>query len=142
VHLAAKAPDGRHWVQQRALTKPNDPGLWDTLMGGMVPASDTLEQALKRETWEEAGLRLDQLEGLAWGGRLTTRRPAGDGGGAGYVVEHIDWYRCVVPPGVVPANQDGEVEEFRLMDAHEVARRLVRDEFTTEAALILVAAGL
>ena len=38
VHLAAKAPDGRHWVQQRALTKPNDPGLWDTLMGGMVPA--------------------------------------------------------------------------------------------------------
>jgi len=142
VHLAAKAPDGRHWVQQRALTKPNDPGLWDTLMGGMVPASDSLEQALERETWEEAGLRLDQLDGLAWGGRLTTRRPAGDGGGAGYVVEHIDWYRCVVAEGVVPANQDGEVEQFRLMDAPEVARRLVRDEFTTEAALILVDAGL
>lgn len=142
VHLAAKSPRGEHWVQQRALTKPNDPGLWDTLMGGMVPASDTLEQALERETWEEAGLRLDQLEGLAWGGRLTTRRPAGDGGGAGYVVEHIDWYRCVVAEGVVPANQDGEVQEFRRMDAREVARRLVRDEFTTEAALILLDAGL
>jgi len=57
-------------------------------------------------------------------------------------VEHIDWYRCVVAEGVVPANQDGEVEQFRLMDAPEVARRLVQDEFTTEAALILVDAGL
>jgi hypothetical protein len=30
VHLVGVAPDGRHWVQQRALDKPNDPGLWDT----------------------------------------------------------------------------------------------------------------
>ena len=57
VHLLA-SPDGRHWVQQRSLTKPNDPGLWDTLMGGMIPASDSMAQALERETWEEAGLRL------------------------------------------------------------------------------------
>ena len=35
----------------------------------------------------------------------------------GYVVEYIDWYRCVVPEGVVPVNQDGEVAQFRLMDA-------------------------
>jgi len=27
------------WVQQRALDKANDPGLWDTLMGGMVSAA-------------------------------------------------------------------------------------------------------
>ncbi|MEP6824582.1 MAG: NUDIX domain-containing protein, partial [Ramlibacter sp.] len=128
--------------QKRALTKPNDPGLWDTLMGGMVPACDSLAQALERETWEEAGLRLDQLEGLTRGGRLVTRRPAADGAGTGYVVEHIDWYRCVLPEGVIPANQDGEVQEFRRMDAREATRRLVRDEFTTEAALILLEAGL
>jgi hypothetical protein len=34
VHLVGKAPDGGYWVQQRALNKPNDPGKWDTLMGG------------------------------------------------------------------------------------------------------------
>jgi 8-oxo-dGTP pyrophosphatase MutT (NUDIX family) len=141
VHLVGYAPDGRHWVQQRSLTKANDPGLWDTLMGGMVPASDSLEQALERETWEEAGLKLHQLADLAWGGRFTTRRPAGDGG-AGYVIEHIDWYRCVVPAGVTPVNQDGEVEQFRLMEPAQVARRLLADEFTTEAALILAATGL
>ena len=54
VHLVGHAADGRIWVQQRALNKANDPGLWDTLMGGMVSAADTVATALVRETWEEA----------------------------------------------------------------------------------------
>lgn len=136
VHLAGFSQDGRHWVQQRSLDKANDPGLWDTLMGGMVPASDSLEQALARETWEEAGLKIDQLRDLRFGGRITTRRPSTDVP-AGYVVEHIDWYRCIVPDGVAPANQDGEVRQFALLDAHEVERKLLGDEFTLEAALVL-----
>lgn len=32
VHLVGWSVDGRMWVQQRALDKANDPGLWDTLM--------------------------------------------------------------------------------------------------------------
>jgi hypothetical protein len=47
-----------------------------------------------------------------------------------------------VPDGVLPVNQDGEVDEFRQMHAGDVAQRLERNEFTTEAALILIAAGL
>ncbi|MDF2464546.1 MAG: Nudix hydrolase-like protein [Ramlibacter sp.] len=141
VHLVGQSPDGRHWVQQRSLTKPNDPGLWDTLMGGMIPASDSLSQALERETWEEAGLKLEQLAQLQHGGRVTMRRPTGSGVG-GYVVEHIDWYRCIVPDEVVPANLDGEVAQFRLMQGTEVLGRLERDEFTIEAALILAEHGV
>lgn len=142
VHLLARSPDGRHWVQKRALNKANDPGLWDTLMGGMIAAADTLQTALARETWEEAGLRLDAVAGLARGGRVTIRRPADDGGGAGYVLEHIDWFQCTLPDGVVPVNQDGEVDEFRLMTRDELLARLQRDEFTLEAALMLCAAGV
>ena len=138
VHLAGLAPDGRHWVQQRSLTKANDPGLWDTLMGGMIPASDSTEQALARETWEEAGLRMQQLRGLGRGGGFLMRRPT-DAGLGGYVVEHIEWYRCFVPSGVVPENRDGEVQQFRLMTGEELGQRLQRDEFTLEAALVLVA---
>jgi 8-oxo-dGTP pyrophosphatase MutT (NUDIX family) len=138
VHLVGLSPDGRHWVQQRSLTKPNDPGLWDTLMGGMIPACDSLAQALERETWEEAGLRLHQLEGLRYSGRVSTRRPSE--GRCGYIVEHIDWYRAVLPQGVVPINQDGEVAQFRLMHGDELCAALVRDEFTVEAALILLQA--
>jgi 8-oxo-dGTP pyrophosphatase MutT (NUDIX family) len=136
VHLAGQSPDGRHWVQQRSLTKPNDPGLWDTLMGGMIPACDSMEQALERETWEEAGLRLSQIEQLRYRGRMLTRRPSGESR-HGYIVEYLDWYSCVVPEGVMPVNQDGEVSQFRLMQPEEVVHLMLRDEFTLEAALIL-----
>jgi 8-oxo-dGTP pyrophosphatase MutT (NUDIX family) len=140
VHLVGFAPDGRVWVQQRALTKANDPGLWDTLMGGMVSAADTLQTALERETWEEAGLRLDQLRDLRHGGHITTQRPASDGEGSGYVVERIDWFVATVPDGVLPVNQDGEVACFELISEGEVWRRMLSDGFTLEAALILVSA--
>jgi 8-oxo-dGTP pyrophosphatase MutT (NUDIX family) len=141
VHLVGCSPHGAHWVQQRSLTKANDPGLWDTLMGGMIPASDTVTQALERETWEEAGLRLEQLQDVRRCGRLSIRRPSGESG-PGYVVEHVEWYRCTVPHGVQPANQDGEVAQFQLVEAGELCGRLQRDEFTIEAALVLLEAGL
>ncbi len=138
VHLAGQTPDGRHWVQQRSHKKSNDPGLWDTLMGGMVSSLDTVETALERETWEEAGLKMATLQNVTHGGRVLTRRPSFEGNGAGYVIEDIDWYRCTVPEGVMPVNQDGEVEQFRLMEVVELVAALQRGEFTTEATLILV----
>ena len=136
VHLVGQAPDGRIWVQQRALDKPNDPGLWDTLMGGMISGADTLDSALARETWEETGLHLGGLQGLRHGGRIHTCRPALDGGGAGYLDEHLDWFHCTVPHGVVPVNQDGEVETFALMDGHELLQKMQQSQFTLEAMLI------
>jgi ADP-ribose pyrophosphatase YjhB (NUDIX family) len=143
VHLAGRSPDGRHWVQRRALSKPNDPGMWDTLMGGMVPATDTLQAALERETHEEAGLALPVLQQLRHGGRVAMRRPSGGGGAAGgYTVERVDWFQCIVPENIEPVNQDGEVDEFRLMTGQEVLQRLHRNEFTLEAALVLCAMGL
>ncbi|MEJ6024363.1 NUDIX hydrolase [Ramlibacter sp. PS4R-6] len=134
VHMAGFAPDGRHWVQQRSFSKANDPGLWDTLMGGMIPLSETLATALERETMEEAGLALSQLRDLRHGGRVLTRRPTPP---AGYIVEWIDWYRCTVPDGVAPRNLDGEVEQFALLDEPAVAAKLMNDEFTLEAAVVL-----
>jgi 8-oxo-dGTP pyrophosphatase MutT (NUDIX family) len=139
VQLVGQSPDGRFWVQQRAFDKPNDPGLWDTLMGGMVAAADTLDSALQRETWEEAGLHLEVLADLRYGGRIHTCRPARDGGGAGYLEEHLDWYHCTVPDGMVPVNQDGEVECFALMDGNELLQKMRNGEFTLEAALIQAA---
>lgn len=140
VHLVGCAPDGRFWVQQRAFNKANDPGQWDTLMGGMISAADTVETALERETWEEAGLRTTELVGLKQGGRITMRKPNRDDAGVGYVVEKVDWFIATVPHDTPPNNQDGEVEQFMLIAPQELVRRLQNNEFTTEAALILVAA--
>ncbi len=137
VHLVGLAPDGRMWVQQRSRTKPNNPGMWDTLMGGMVSAADTLDEALARETWEEAGLHIAALAGVAHGGQVVFSRPSREGGGIGFMVERIDWFRATVPEGMVPTNQDGEVERFDLLDLDEVQRQVARGEFTQEAGLVI-----
>lgn len=137
VHLVGTAPDGRMWVQQRAYNKPNNPGMWDTLMGGMVAAADTLAQALQRETWEEAGLHTGALHALAHGGHVGFSQPSDEVAGLGYMVERIDWFRATVPEGLEPCNQDGEVERFALWTAEEVATALAQGSFTPEAALVL-----
>jgi 8-oxo-dGTP pyrophosphatase MutT (NUDIX family) len=139
VHLIGFDTRGHVWLQQRALTKANDPGLWDTLMGGMVSHADSLETALERETWEEAGLRIDDLLDLEQCGWLHLRRPARDGTRHGYMVEDIAWSRCTLPEGTTPVNQDGEVERFECVPRDEVVRRLQQGLFTDEAALVLLA---
>jgi len=141
VHLLGVDAQGWHWVQRRALTKPDDPGLWDTLVGGMVPAGEATASALEREAQEEAGLDLAQLQDVRLGGAVVTQRPSTTLP-AGYIVERITWYDCVVPAQVVPVNRDGEVQEFRRMPPDEVARRLQADEFTIDAALMLLQRGL
>lgn len=148
VHLVGfvslQAQFSHMWVQQRAWSKPNDPGQYDTLMGGMVPAQNTLEEALARETWEEAGLLLSDLPALTYGGRVSLRRPAHEAnhtmGGAGYMVEHIDWFLADVPVGRVPDNQDGEVDNFSLLDMETLLSTLYGQKFTTEASMVLAAA--
>ena len=140
VHLVGWTPDGRMWVQQRAWNKANHPGQWDTLMGGMVSAADSLEQALARETWEEAGLHVQALHGVQYGGHVDFAQPSDEAHGCGYMVERIHWYRATVPGGVEPRNQDGEVERFECIACAELDGRLAQGAFTPEAALILAAA--
>ena len=136
VHLVGTSRTGGIWVQQRALDKATDPGLWDTLMGGLIAAGESVEATLARETWEEAGLRLAQLDGVKPLGRITIRRPVREG----YMVEHIHMFAATVPDGIVPVNQDGEVQRFECLDRAALVARLDEEAFTLEAALILEAA--
>lgn len=140
VHLVgfARGRDGgaMQWVQQRAHDKATDPGLWDTLMGGQRGAGETLHDTLARETWEEAGLRIDSLHGLRDAGRVTLQRPVRDG----YLVEHVDLFEAVVPPGLEPANRDGEVERFEALGTVALETRLAQGLFTLEAGLMLARA--
>ena len=144
VHLVGQTANGGMWVQQRALNKANDPGLWDTLMGGMVSSQDDLQSALRRETWEEAGLQLADLHALERCGRVTISRPSEevdvDPIGLAFTQEDIDWFRCTMPDSVMPTNQDGEVAQFQLLSREALVERLQRNEFTLEATLILVQA--
>lgn len=142
VHLVGQTSDGRVWLQQRALDKATDPGKWDTLMGGMVSAGETTAVALERETWEEAGLRIEALGGVRVGGRISMRRPVDGSGAGGYLIEHCTWHAGDVPDGLVPANQDGEVERFELVAPEEALARAAAGQCSPEAALVLADALL
>ncbi|MEO7151252.1 MAG: NUDIX domain-containing protein [Burkholderiaceae bacterium] len=135
VHLVGHTPEGRVWVQQRALGKAVDPGRWDTLMGGLMAAGETVAQTLERETWEEAGLRIAQLSAVHEFARLTVRRPLEAGS---YMVEHMHCFEAGVPAGLQPANQDGEVLRFEALTPDVLRDRLYADAFTVEAALVLL----
>lgn len=136
VHLVGFAPGGGVWVQQRAFDKATDPGLWDTLMGGLQAAGESDAQTLARETLEEAGLRIADLGDLRGAGRVVVRRPVADG----YMVEHIEVFAAVVSDGLTPINRDGEVARFECLARPALRARIERGEFTLEAALILAEA--
>ena len=137
VHLVGYTSNGHIWVQQRSLDKAIDPGCWDTLVGGLVPVSDNLTTALARETWEEAGIELDIVQQLHAGGRVLVQHPNARDGGIGYVVEQIDWFAGVIPDGITPVNQDGEVAQFALLEPLELKSQMENNAFTLDASLIL-----
>ena len=133
VHLVGRSPDGGFWIQQRAFDKATDPGRWDTMMGGQVTAGETTEGTLERETMEETGLAMADLQALERCLDIEVCRPVDDG----YMIEQIAVFRAVVPQGRMPENRDGEVERFECLHEDALLARLRAGLFTLEATLIL-----
>lgn len=131
VHLNAFTPDGALWVARRADHKQIDPGMWDNLVGGMVPAGESELEALAREAMEEAGLDLARLA-VTRGGRVHVTRPLPEG----WQSEIVQAFDAVLPAGTRLANQDGEVADIVTRNALEALAAIERDEFTLESALV------
>lgn len=130
VHLNAWSADGRLWLARRSDTKATDPGLWDTLVGGLASAAESLDTSLVRESYEEAGLQPQDIQSrspLRVILRMHRRLPEG------FQVEDMLVSDCVLPESAVPRNQDGEVSEFRLASIDEVWSMVEADAFTHEA---------
>lgn len=135
VHLNAWSPDGRMWVARRSDTKQNNPGMWDTLVGGLVSAGESPESSLLRESYEEAGLSENDLKhrkALDLSVRLHRRLPEG------YQVEDLYVCDCVLDNNVQPKNMDGEVSKIKLLDTDTIIDMLEQDLFTYEAELSIL----
>lgn len=137
VHLNAFTPAGGMVVARRAAHKQIDPGLWDNLVGGMVPAGESELDALAREAHEEAGLDLATLA-VTRGGRVHVTRVVPEG----FQSEIVQVFDAVLPPHAQPRNLDGEVAAIEVRPIEAVVAALERDEFTLESALVALEALL
>lgn len=137
VHLNAFTPAGDLIVARRAEHKQIDPGLWDNLVGGMVPAGESEEQALRREAQEEAGLDLDP-SALTRGGRVHVTRQVPEG----FQSEIVQVFDTAIADGTALRNQDGEVAAIERRAVAAVIDAIERGEFTLEAALVALDALL
>ncbi|PLC55883.1 NUDIX hydrolase [Pollutimonas nitritireducens] len=135
VHLNAWTPEGKLWIARRALSKSTDPGMWDTLVGGLAGAGESLDVSLLRESNEEAGLIASDIEDrspLRIILRMHRRLPEG------YQVEDVLVSDCILHESVTPRNLDGEVSEIRQVDIDELWAMVESGEFTREAELVIL----
>lgn len=134
VHLSGWSEDGQLWVARRALTKATDPGMWDTLVGGLVGYLEDPELAIIRESDEEAGLDAPDLVNrtpLRTIAHMRRRLPEG------FQTEAVMTCECVLPGQTRPSNRDGEVMEIQLFDTETIYRMLKDDAFTLEASIVI-----
>ncbi len=120
------------WIAQRSFSKPTDPGLYDNLVGGGVPAGQSPQQTLVREGWEEAGLAPQQMAAAAPGRVMRLQRDIAEG----FQHEWLYAFDLRLPPDAQPRNQDGEVASLQLMPVAEALALAATARMTVDAALV------
>lgn len=107
---------GQILCHQRSLGKERHPGVWSTHLGGHVSAQETFETNAQKEVEEEAGVKVESNQLLAW---RTTRLPL-----ARLWVREFVTYLNLPVEAFTP--QPGEVERFAWLSAEEIleSRRL------------------
>ena len=136
-HCTGYVADGqgrplRLWIAQRSFDKATDPGCFDNLVGGGVPADQSPHEALLREGWEEAGLPRTVMQRAAPGRVIRLQRDIPEG----FQHEWLYSWDLALRADEVPANQDGEVARFRLLDVEQAAELAAGDTMTVDAALV------
>ena len=126
------------WIAQRSAHKATDPGLHDNLIGGGVADSQSPFEALVREGWEEAGLKPAQMAAARRGRVIRLHRDIPEG----LQLEDLHSFDLLMPAGLVPKNQDGEVARFDLLPVAQALTLAAGDSMTVDAALVTLDFGL
>lgn len=134
----AEGRPARLWIAQRSFSKPTDPGLFDNLVGGGVPAGQSPFDALVREAMEEAGLAPTLLLAARPGRVLRLHRDIAEG----RQLEDLHAWDLALPPDWAPHNHDGEVAGFRLLPVADALALAAGDTMTVDAALVTLDFGL
>jgi 8-oxo-dGTP pyrophosphatase MutT (NUDIX family) len=120
------------WIARRSLSKATDPGRLDNLVGGGVALAQTPLQALVREGWEEAGLSAAAMAAATPGRIIRLHRDVPEG----LQLEDLYSHDLQLQAGVVPLNQDGEVDGFACMPVALALSCASGHEMTVDASLV------
>jgi 8-oxo-dGTP pyrophosphatase MutT (NUDIX family) len=121
----------RLWIARRSRAKATDPGMLDNLVGGGVPLGQSPRETVVREGWEEAGLDTSQMQALEAGRVIEIDRDVPEG----RQLERLHVFDLLLPAGLQPCNQDGEVESLQCEPLEAAIRQAAGDEMTVDATL-------
>ncbi len=123
------------WIGRRSYTKGYEAGKLDHLVAGGLPYGISLEENLQKECFEEAGMSKELAAKAIPTGIVSYKHEYTLGGKE----DIIYCYDLLLPKDFTPVCQDGEVEEFYLMDILEVADIVkTTDEFKLNCNLVII----
>jgi 8-oxo-dGTP pyrophosphatase MutT (NUDIX family) len=122
------------WVARRSPDKAIDPDKLDNLVGGRIAAGSTVDETLRKEAWEEAGMPPAMLEGLNCMGAVRVEYSVPEGLHREILFVHDLW----LPGEFKPVNQDGEVADIRLEPLERVVQDILAGDFTLDAGAVMI----
>lgn len=127
------------WIPRRAANKPTYPGMLDNTVAGGLGYPYGIWETVIKECFEEAGLSEDFVTKniKSTGVVLYMYEPDGHGGNVQPEVEYTYDLIFESETNVVPQPEDGEAENFTLMDVDDVLKKLHNDEFKPNCGLII-----
>jgi len=115
------------WVQKRSSTKQTYPGKYDSFVGGGYSEGHGVIETVVKELEEEAGLVMtDDLKLQPCGSVSFFHRSER---GLNPQTEFV--FDLKLPESFVPANKDGEVDEFKLITAEQLIQLIQTEDYKT-----------
>ncbi|WP_020202330.1 MULTISPECIES: NUDIX hydrolase [Cupriavidus] len=120
------------WISRRSAAKAVDPGMWDNLVAGGMPAGSDPLATLVRECDEESGIPPALARRAEAHGVIEVLRE---------IPEGVQWeavyvYDLPLPADFTPHNRDGEVAEHRRIEPEALLAIMADGAMTVDATLV------
>ncbi|WP_454721789.1 MULTISPECIES: DUF4743 domain-containing protein [Cupriavidus] len=120
------------WISRRSAAKAVDPGMWDNLVAGGMPAGSDPLATLVRECDEESGIPPALARRAEAHGVIEVLRE---------IPEGVQWeavyvYDLLLPADFTPHNRDGEVAEHRRIEPEALLAIMADGAMTVDATLV------
>jgi len=126
------------WIGRRAASKSVDPDRLDNLVGGRIACGYTVDETIRKEAWEEAGITADLMTGVACASVVRVEYSVPEGLHREVIFTHDLW----LPEDFRPQNQDGEVARLYCLAIPEAIDAILAGEFTLDAGAVTIDALL